>query len=264
MTEQEQVERSLAETLKMLKEQYPDIQGKPNPMFEIIKQQLESTLLDPDKRHEMMARHHAGATVTPINPFGDLEILRNTHDLSRAFIEQWVVPYYSKIPFSISENTFQRLKSIKKSITKQAIEMLLGDFNWRTRSVGAYFAAITKQYDLFPIIGNMLLQSEVCIAGKTYAIALASYVPEFSIPIYLQYLKYYLTQPQYDFDQREVYAALLIQASGKPEYELELLEMQSLWKSFISQRHFNESMDMREEVERVESPLATLITVRDT
>ena len=126
MSEQEEVERSLAETRKMLREQYPDIGGKPHPIFEMMIDQMEKLLLNPDTRHEMMARHTAGATIVPIHPFTDLKILRNNYKLSHAFVQEWVVPYYMEMPF-ISQDTAQKLISLKKSITKQIVEMLLGD-----------------------------------------------------------------------------------------------------------------------------------------
>ena len=85
-------------------------------------------------------------------------------------------------------------------IARQTVERLLGDLDWRTRIVGDCFAAICGMNDLFPTVDTMLLQSEV-YAGKIYAVALATYKPDLAVALLEKYLKYYLTQPRYNFDQ---------------------------------------------------------------
>ena len=72
----------------------------------------------------------------------------------------------------------------------------LGDFNWRTRSTGSYFASIKQAYHLEDIIGTHLLKSEVCYAGAEYAKTIASFNTSKS-PNYLKkYLTYYLKKPE--------------------------------------------------------------------
>ena len=66
----------------------------------------------------------------------------------------------------------------KDKITKEVVVKLLGDFNWRTRQTGAFFAAIKHFTDLTDIIGTHFLKSEVCYAGQVYAYTFASFNTE--------------------------------------------------------------------------------------
>jgi hypothetical protein len=53
----------------------------------------------------------------------------------------------------VTPNGLMILKN-KNEITIDVCLSLLGDFNWRTRLVGAYFAAIKGYHKLIDIIGN--------------------------------------------------------------------------------------------------------------
>ena len=180
-------------------------------------------------------------------------------------------PYYGEIgrgdyPF-VNREAIPRLQEAKERITKDTIKMLLGDFNWRSRSVGAFFAALTKQYDLFPVIGNMLLQSEVCIAGDMYTVVLATHSAELSMPVYVAYLRYYLTQPQYVFQQGSVYAALLSQARGNRDYADIMAEIADLWSEYVSASPVHDhykSVDLQETARQFDSEVAVLVRLRDS
>lgn len=87
-------------------------------------------------------------------------------------------------------------------------KILFGDFNWRTRIVGAYFSAIKDYVELEDIIGVHLLKSEVCYAGGGYCLALASFNTEKGIEYLKEYLEYYLTRKDLHFDQRIAMSAL--------------------------------------------------------
>lgn len=98
--------------------------------------------------------------------------------------------------------------SIKDSIDTRLVSKLLGDFNWRPRRVGAYFAAIASLNEHEENIGNLLLRSEVCYAGHNYCLALASFESLEAIDYLERYLTYYLEQPDLYFDQNSAMSAL--------------------------------------------------------
>jgi hypothetical protein len=84
----------------------------------------------------------------------------------------------------------------------------LGDFDWRTRSTGSYFAGIKNAVQFQEIIGIHLLKSEVCYAGSEYAITLALFNTERSVYYLNLYLEYYLTKSELYFDQGSAITAL--------------------------------------------------------
>jgi hypothetical protein len=261
VSDKEAIERSIALTLKMLNEMFPGQDGQPNPMGDAMRKVLED-MRDPEKFGEMARKSYAGATVTPVHPFNDREVVRTDRKVADADWKDWVEPLHMLIP-SRSQVVDRKVRRNKSDVTPELVTALLGDFNWRTRAVGAYLAAVSRMYELFPFIGNMLLQSEVCCVGRTYTVVLASLSREFSVPVYLDYLKYYLTQPQYDFDQLHVYAALLSQTQSLPAYEGELVEVKALWDSFTEQQRFYTSRDIEEEVRLFEDALSFLVNLRD-
>lgn len=112
--------------------------------------------------NEMARLHSAGATVRHVSPFDSLPIRKNDKDLSSDFVKKWAVPYYMEIGSYDNSNRIDQIKKIKPEITKDVCRNLLGDFNWRTRLVGSYFAAVKDYKELIDIIGIHLLKSEVC------------------------------------------------------------------------------------------------------
>jgi hypothetical protein len=261
MSNQEDIERSVALTLKMLEEMFPEENGQPNPLSVALRKSLDD-MLDPQKFQEMAGRSYAGATVVPVHPFGSRQVVQSERKVSDAEWEEWVEPFHMVVPFP-NDAIATKLSESRNSITTEFVTALLGEFNWRTRTVGAYLAAVFKMEDLMPGIGNMLLQSDVCCVGRTYAVALASRGPHFCVPIYLEYLRYYLTQPQYNFDQMHVYAALRSQTKGLSEYDLDLSEVEKLWISFTDRRDFYKSIDIQSNVRQFENELAFLVNIRD-
>lgn len=149
-----------------------------------------------------MYLHSAGATVRHSSIFTHLESYKNDFTLSQEFIDKWVIPFYMKIRYTSGSWT-EELKQLKDEITEEVILALLGDFNWRTRTVGAYLSAL-KNYENHIDIGTHFLKSEVCYAGDLYALILAFYNNEKSMEYLDQYLTYYLQQPHLDFDQESV------------------------------------------------------------
>jgi len=161
---------------------------------------------DPD---EMARLHSAGATVRHSSPFNDLPAHKNETELSDGFIRKWAVPFYMKIGSYGDKKWIEEIKEIKNEITPDICLSLLGDLNWRTRRVGAYFAAVKGYEDLIDIIGIHLLKSEVCCVGHIYAVTLAFFNTGKSVEFFNKYLDYYLTTPALYFDQKQVMEAIL-------------------------------------------------------
>src|SRR5690242_3965654 len=109
---------------------------------------------------EEIMLHVAGATVRHRNPFEDLEIPRNNHELTGEFAERWVIPFYMTSLANAKPAVIASFVDAANKIDQMIIAELLGNFNWRSRIVGAYFAAIKDYKELESIIGRSLLKSE--------------------------------------------------------------------------------------------------------
>ena len=157
--------------------------------------------------NEQIRLHSAGATVRHTSTFEELPSYKNPDELSQDFIDTWVVPYYVSIGDTHKSWKNQLIQANEK-ITKEIIVKLLGDFDWRSRQTGAFFAAIKNFTDLTDIIGIHLLKSEVCYAGQVFAYIFASFNTDKSIEYLDRYLTYYLLQPDLWFDQGEAMEAL--------------------------------------------------------
>ena len=195
---------------------------------------------------EAIALHVAGATVRHRNPFENIEMPRNDDELSDEFIEKWVVPFYMTHLAIADQTTIKAFSEAAKEINIDIVKALLGDFNWRTRISGAFFAAINNNRELEDIIGKHLLKSEVCYAGSGYCFALATFATDKAKEYLITYLEYYLDRKDLWFDQASAYFALeyLDKNAAAP--------LNNKWNSFIAdnatwdlERHrssFNESM----------------------
>lgn len=151
--------------------------------------------------------HLAGATVRHKNPFEELISYVNKVEITQGFREEWVIPFYFDLN-NKSDEWIEKMIQLKPKIKEEIILQNLGDFDWRTRSTGSYFAAIKESIHLESIIGTHLLKSEVCYAGSEYALTLASFNTSQSVDFFDRYLDYYLKQPQLYFEQGSVITAL--------------------------------------------------------
>ncbi len=161
-----------------------------------------------ENEFEAIKRHVAGAIVQHKSPFDNLKSYKNEFELSQEFINEWVAPYYLNIGETNSE-WLTKLKSIKLKITDEVIRKGLGDFNWRTRQTGAFFAAITNRVEFVDTIGVHLLKSEVTYAGSVYCKVLASFNTKSCVNYLDVYLEYYLKKPDLWFDQRQAMEAIM-------------------------------------------------------
>jgi len=161
-----------------------------------------------DKNLEESIRLHiAGATVRHQSPFENLESYKNEIEVDQDFREKWVIPFYMKLS-KTNEEWINKVAGIYHEISDEVILKNLGDFNWRTRSTGAFFAAVKGKKELIDIIGIHLLKSEVCYAGRTYAKVLAYFNEKKGNEYLERYLEYYLKQKHLHFDQINVFEAV--------------------------------------------------------
>ena len=162
-----------------------------------------------DKNTEERLRlHSAGATISTTSPFDDLVSHVNSNELESDFIKKWAVPFYMAIDRYDELSWVENIKNIKATITPEVTLQLLGDFNWRTRLVGAYFAAVKGYEEQIDSIGTHFLKSEVCCVGHIYALVLAFYNNEKAIQYLEDYLSYYLQKTALYFDQEIALQAL--------------------------------------------------------
>ncbi|WP_050810839.1 DUF6000 family protein [Croceivirga radicis] len=198
----------------------------------------------------------AGATVTHKSSFEELMHYSNGTKLEPDFIKKWCVPFYM---FQINNtNEFiEKLKPIKDDLNTDVVKNLLGDFNWRTRIVGAYFSTIMDLKEVEDIIGIHLLKSQVCYAGTGYCLTLASFNTKNGIEYLKIYLDYYLTQKHLHFDQRDAMSALkwTDQLNGTNEMEKYL----DLYKDWVSDKY---AQNLEHSFEGFESQMESLNKIK--
>ncbi len=187
-----------------------------------------------ENRQNEINLHSAGATVRHRSDFDHLKSHKNDFELSKEFIDQWVLPFYMEMQHT-SGSWIEDLKQLKNEITEEVTLALLGDFNWRTRTVGAYLSAIKNYENQIDIIGVHLLKSEVCYAGDLYALVFAFYNNQKTIDYLNQYLDYYLQKPQLYFDQERVMETLvyLDGINGTNNFSKHLNQ----WEKMLQDRH---------------------------
>jgi hypothetical protein len=201
-----------------------------------------------------IALHVSGAIVRHRNPFEELHVPRNSTDLSNKFIEKWVAPFYMGIHSKINESNIPLFVKASQEINIDIVKTLLGDFNWRTRLSGAFFAAVHDYKELEESIGNLLLKSEVCYAGTGYCLALAIFNTETSKDYLVKYLKYYLTRKDLWFDQAAVYCALdFLDKDAANKFD-------DAWRDFVIDKprwnieshkeHFHKNIEIIKEIRR--------------
>ncbi len=160
-----------------------------------------------EKTKRAIELHTAGATVQHQSPFDELVSYKSEKKIDKLFIEKWVLPFYM-VTLHNTRQFISGFKKVKGDLNIEITKQLLGDFNWRTRIVGAYFSAIENYVELEDIMGVHLLKSEVCYAGEGYCLALATFNTKNGVEYIKKYLAHYLTQKHLYFDQRTAMAAL--------------------------------------------------------
>jgi len=180
-----------------------------------------------------MRLHSAGATVRHKSPFDDLEIPIRDDSISQEELMKWVYPNPGGITKLNESNDFIELC---RNVTPEIVLSLLGEFNWRHRITAACYVAVLELREFEAAIGNLLLKSEVCFAGRGYVVALASLNSEHSVSFISRYLDYYLIQKDKWFDQGDAMGALawLDKTNGTSFLESKL----GLWNEFIENKEY--------------------------
>ncbi|RYZ83493.1 MAG: hypothetical protein EOP04_19865 [Proteobacteria bacterium] len=220
---------------------------------------LWKNLFNSKSEDEDAALHAAGATVRHANPFEELKVPRNSDELPKEFLDNWVVPFYMKALRKGQPLEILSFAEAAKQIDPSIVGGLLGDFDWRPRIVGAYFSGINAYREFEDTIGKHLLKSEVCYTGGRYCLALASFGGETAQKYLETYLDYYLTRNDLWFDQSDAMGAL--HCLNKNAFESYL----DRWSLFVKDKpnlslekaviHFSESMSALEEIRRVKQDL---------
>jgi hypothetical protein len=195
---------------------------------------------------EQIRLHSAGATVRH-KLFEDLQSYKNNFELTQEFMDTWVVPFYMRIGEEDSK-WIELLEATRDKITKEVVATLLGDFNWRTRQVGAYFAAIKDYQDLIDIIGVHLLKSEVTYAGRIYCWALATFNTAQCVDYIDRYLEFYLLKLDLWFDQADAINALAYLDKVNKTNKLE--KYLNNWSEFLKNKPYWKKEITTEEIEK--------------
>lgn len=212
-----------------------------------------------EKEKQAIERHVAGATVVHNGPFDSLTTPQNKEDLDQDFIDKFVVPFYMNLGGlgNRKDKLKDEIKEVLPVVTSETVASLLGDFNWRTRSVGAFFAALKNVTEFQDQIGRLLLKSEVCYAGTSYCLTLAEFNNQKSVDYLNQYLDYYLTKKDLWFDQGDAMGAIayLDKRNGTNELKLHL----DNWNDFVSNK---DNWDLERSIDHFEKKLRALKEVK--
>ena len=212
--------------------------------------------MEDDKINEAIRLHSAGATVRHKSPFEELESYKNEIEIDQSFREEWVIPFYFELHRNDQE-WINKIAELYHKISDEVILKNLGDFNWRTRSTGAFFAAVKDKKEYVEIIGTHLIKSEVCYAGRTYAKVLASFNDKKGNEYLERYLEYYLKRKDLYFHQSDIFQAVkyLDEINGTSKIDKFLDDWNEYAKGKFSDDDDEEEMetdDLKKQIETIE------------
>jgi hypothetical protein len=200
--------------------------------------------------------HIAGATVRHHSPFSELEVPAAGEPLPVEVREEWVCPLYfgldqPHIPAFLAENLDRASDDL--------IDQLLTHFDWRSRVAGTLLVALLKRETFAERIGRLLLRSDVCYAGTTYCLALATFNSSSSIQVLKRYLDYYPERKDLWFDQISAMAALayLDVLNGTSE----AIQFVARWDAFVADKR---SWDLGRSTKSFGESMALLQHLRPT
>lgn len=212
----------------------------------------------PDFDKESVIRHIRGDIVVHQSPFSSLQVPSAIDLLSNEECEKWVVPFY-RTSFRLAEaGVAEPLKVNYQEITLNVVERLLTDFNWRPRLTGAFFAALKRFTSLEPWIGQLLLRSDLCFAGRFYCVALAEFNTPNGLAYLRKYLEYYLTRPDLDYDQGYAMGALAYADGVNMTKHFDAIR--PLWDAYVSVKTWKP--DLQKSVSTFSEEMAALHKLR--
>lgn len=148
----------------------------------------------------------AGATVLHVSPFSDLPV--PDPPSGEVACEVWQQRAFSDGHFSPASLRALSVGNLDE-IDVEFVRTLLSVFDWRPRLAAAYLCVVKNYVALEPLIGTLLLRSDVCYAGRGYCLALARFGTDSAVEYLRRYLAYYLTRSDLDFNQVDAMAALV-------------------------------------------------------
>lgn len=183
--------------------------------------------------------------------------------------QQWVQPFYmrflhgnfrhlcqAKESFEARERFIMSLQSALSEIEPGVIDRLWRG-EWRARLCASWFCGLKSWRQYQELIGEALLESQVCYAGQGYCVALACFGDRPSTEYLSRYLDIYLPQLDKFYDQHWAMPALIwIDERLATNHSSEYLKPGGLWDRWIagdsgrtrnsclevSKRRFNETL----------------------
>ncbi|MFE6081565.1 DUF6000 family protein [Streptomyces virginiae] len=131
-------------------------------------------------------------------------------------------------------STFLRaLGEDARAITPHELTVLL-EGGWRERLTAAWLVAAARRTEFRERLGEMLLASEVCLAGSAYCVALATFATAADADLPAAYLDRYLRRPDLDYDQPAAMGALLhLDAELDTDHAARFLTADGPWHQWI-------------------------------
>ncbi len=114
-------------------------------------------------------------------------------------------------------------------VTDDELRNLL-DYEWRARRTAAWLIGLDRRSRFREQLGDLLLASELGLAGKGYCFALARFGTEKDVQLLVAYLDRYLPRTDLSYDQAEALGALqFIDVKLGTHYAARFLQEGGLW-----------------------------------
>ncbi|KPI04488.1 hypothetical protein OK074_4622 [Actinobacteria bacterium OK074] len=127
----------------------------------------------------------------------------------------------------------RKLGEAADEITPHELGILL-EGGWRERRTAAWLIAVARRAEFRERLGELLLASEVCCAGQSYCVALATFDTEADADLLAAYLDRYLLRPDLYYDQAPALGALLhLDRKLGADHAARFLTPAGLWQRWI-------------------------------
>lgn len=180
-----------------------------------------------------------------------------------ALVERFVMPdrrylellhgNYLRKPAEVRSRFVGALLHDAREIADEAVGVLLTS-EWRSRLTAAYLVAASRREQFVPLLGDLLLESQLVYSGQGYCIALASIGTAPAAARLAAYLHRWLPDMEARYDQLWAMAALvsLDRRSGS-RYSDRFLAPDGLWETWCQAR-----LNLDDQVHRTDTLLASL------
>jgi hypothetical protein len=130
----------------------------------------------------------------------------------------------------------QQLGQSAREASDHDLAMLL-DSEWRSRITASWLIGLDRRDQFRERIGDLLLASELCVAGQGYCLALARFAAAADAELLAAYLDAYLPPPYRDYDQASALGALLyLDEQLKTDHAARFLTDGGLWQQWTAGR----------------------------